>query len=316
MLKINSFIKTISALGKNALVMVVLVLGLVSQAIGADGSETELVNNAWLFDIGIIALLSVVVLLRKYWSSKIRSWFYGLGVYALLLAPSTLWADTMYFVHADNLNTPQAVTNSDRQTVWSGDYEPYGVVDDRVGAVEFNVRFPGQYEDAEVGLYQNYYRDYDSATGRYIQTDPIGLEGGFNLYAYSLQNPISMIDPLGQNSVTGSWLRAPGIDNSNVWSEWSSDGKGGLQLHFYGIGEISWTVFCIEKDECGKEVDRWIEFGSVSTGVQHLLTVSQTIGEKAMGRARAALFNMLKSALAGIQSHDESFFCSSKDPWD
>jgi RHS repeat-associated protein len=66
------------------------------------------------------------------------------------------------------------------------------------GLVNFNLRFPGQYYDQETGLNYNYRRDgYDSATGRYTQSDPIGLKGGLNTYLYADANPLSIIDPLG-----------------------------------------------------------------------------------------------------------------------
>ncbi|HDJ1451344.1 TPA: RHS repeat-associated core domain-containing protein [Serratia rubidaea] len=58
------------------------------------------------------------------------------------------------------------------------------------------LRFQGQYFDAETGLHYNRYRYYDPQTGSYISQDPIGLEGGINLYAYS-PNPLGWIDPLG-----------------------------------------------------------------------------------------------------------------------
>jgi RHS repeat-associated protein len=61
----------------------------------------------------------------------------------------------------------------------------------------YNLRFPGQYYQAETGLNYNYYRDYDPLTGRYIESDPVGLTGGINTYAYVAGRPTMATDPQG-----------------------------------------------------------------------------------------------------------------------
>jgi RHS repeat-associated protein len=66
-----------------------------------------------------------------------------------------------------------------------------------IQTVENPFRFPGQYYDQETGLHYNYFRYYNPQTGRYITPDPIGLEGGINLFAYVAGNPINEGDPLG-----------------------------------------------------------------------------------------------------------------------
>jgi RHS repeat-associated protein len=116
----------------------------------------------------------------------------------------------VYYVHADHLNTPRVILNSSNTVVWRWNGDAFGVglanqdPDGDGVSFNFNPRFAGQYYDAESGLHYNYQRTYDPATGRYLQSDPIGLSGGINTYGYVGGNPLSRIDPYGTNALTGA----------------------------------------------------------------------------------------------------------------
>jgi RHS repeat-associated protein len=112
---------------------------------------------------------------------------------------------SVYYIYPDHLNTPRLVTDEQNNTVWRNQptTEPFGnsppeTDPNNTGtAFEFNLRFPGQYADKETNSNYNTFRDYDPQTGRYIQSDPIGLQGGINTYSYVSGNSLSRIDPLG-----------------------------------------------------------------------------------------------------------------------
>jgi RHS repeat-associated protein len=91
--------------------------------------------------------------------------------------------------------------------VWKAVYTPFGEAVASIQTVENPFRFPGQYYDPETGLHYNYFRYYNPQTGRYMTPDPIGLEGGINLYLY-LNDPINWADPLGLKRVhvLPSWI--------------------------------------------------------------------------------------------------------------
>jgi RHS repeat-associated protein len=132
-------------------------------------------------------------------------------------------AANVYFIHTDHLNTPRLVANSSGAAVWRWDQqEPFGVnVPDEnpsaLGQFEFPLRFPGQYADKESNLHYNFFRDYDPVTGRYVQSDPIGLVGGLNTYAYVGGNPLLFIDPKGLATICAG--NAPAVFNPSDFPE-------------------------------------------------------------------------------------------------
>jgi len=124
------------------------------------------------------------------------------------LARSEIVSVAFFWVHTDHLGTPLAVTDTPAnpaaaKVVWRATYEAFGkatVDEDPDGdqvPVSLNVRFPGQYFDAESGLHYNYFRTYDPATGRYLEPDPIGQSGGVNLFVYANSSPVDIADRLG-----------------------------------------------------------------------------------------------------------------------
>lgn len=127
----------------------------------------------------------------------------------------------LYYIHNDHLGTPRALTDQNQNVVWAATYTPFGEANITTETVSNNLRFPGQYHDAETGLHYNYFRYYDPSLGRYLKSDPIGILRDYSdpqiqviaqfdlielnkkitslnhTYAYVEQNPIIWMDPTG-----------------------------------------------------------------------------------------------------------------------
>ncbi|SFF06000.1 RHS repeat-associated core domain-containing protein [Dyella marensis] len=135
-------------------------------------------------------------------SSRSYVWLDNLPV---SVVDTTGGTSTVSYVHADALGTPRVVTEGTGAVVWQWSYQanPFGEKAASTVGMGLNLRFRGQYYDIESGLHNNTHRDYESASGRYLQGDPIGLAGGLGVYVYVGNSPLKAIDPLGL--APGDW---------------------------------------------------------------------------------------------------------------
>jgi RHS repeat-associated protein len=145
-------------------------------------------------------------------------WMGDIPIASIRLETSGL---SIFYIHTDHLNTPRRITRrSTSDVVWSWDSDPFGTSAPNenpsgLGTFSFNSRFPGQYYDVETALNYNSARDYDASTGRYIESDPIGLDGGsYSTYAYANGNPASVTDPLG---LAPPGRTAPSPASPGIW---------------------------------------------------------------------------------------------------
>jgi RHS repeat-associated protein len=158
-------------------------------------------------------------------------------------------ASRLFFVHADHLGRPQKITNAARAVVWDGVFAPFGEIYSVTGSIVNVLMFPGQVYDPETGLSQNWHRDYDANIGRYLQSDPIGLEGGINTYAYVSGNPLVHVDPDGRNPAFAIPWAGPilgGIGEALGWI--------GLGI---GLGEVAKEIVesCASPKQCEVQYD-------------------------------------------------------------
>lgn len=157
-----------------------------------------------------------------------------------------------FFIHNTQIGAPELVTDSDQNVVWKAAYDPYGKAEILESQIEQNIRLPGQYFDAETGNHYNFFRDYSSSTGRYMQSDPIGLAGGLATYQYAKGNPVVFLDPFGLSALTiryqdGAEVKIDNPNGSSLIEQLTKSANGSIsKFAISGHGD-NWTQ-CIAPD--------------------------------------------------------------------
>jgi RHS repeat-associated protein len=146
-----------------------------------------------------------------------------------------------YAVHTDHLGTPRQITDDTNKVVWQwaysafGDNKPTGILKATTNpkaaitnqpklltatspTITMNLRFAGQYWDDESRLSYNINRNYQPSQGRYTQSDPIGLEGGWSRFGYVGGNPLSFTDPTGELPVLVPIIVGAGVTGYSTYA--------------------------------------------------------------------------------------------------
>ncbi|NND64709.1 MAG: hypothetical protein HKM24_01985, partial [Gammaproteobacteria bacterium] len=195
----------------------------------------------------------------------------------------------IFFVHSDHLGTPQKLSDATQTVRWHAHYMPFGQASITSSLhKKYNLRYPGQYYDRHTGLHYNWHRYYDPDTGRYLQSDPIGLAAGKNTYLYVGANPNKWSDPLGLFSIpkiSGEWVRAPAVTDLDIdylgyhleignW-KWIPPGIQLAVIDFYGSARVSFSIRCKKETDCDSTT--WMFSPNFRTGLNIRIPQRQSI---------------------------------------
>jgi RHS repeat-associated protein len=190
-----------------------------SPSTNPDGSTVQKAGMSYVYDEdGTLIAQTLTGGAQSSWGQSAR--YIYLPTASGPMPVAAIYGTKHYAIQSDHLNTPRRLIQSDGQVAWQWAYSAFGEEKPTtaktrfanadlnqsfgttaVPAVTFNLRYPGQYFDQESNLHYNYHRSYSATVGGYTQVDPIGLQGGWNGFAYSNQNPLSFTDPLGLTSI-------------------------------------------------------------------------------------------------------------------
>jgi len=171
---------------------------------------------------------------------------------------------TLYYIHDDHLGRPEVVTNSSAAIVWQANNTAFDrtVTTNAIGGL--NIGLPGQYYDAESGFYYNLNRYYDPTTGRYLQSDPIGLAAGINTYIYGANNPISNVDPQGLLLSEGEMFIVGG---SLLFVAGFSGPPLGLGAQIIGVSFIALGIYLVVSEPV--DINSQIQNSNIPGAAQH-----------------------------------------------
>ena len=209
----------------------------------------------------VVSSPAFIVRLCRLWAGRLL-----LAFLAILGSSPVLAQMQVYYVHSDHLNTPRRVTDEHNTVLWQNPplSEPFGLMppeeDPDGDGRQFilNLRFPGQYFDTESSTHYNFFRDYDLLFGRYLQSDPIGLDGGINTYSYVENRPTMMIDPEGLQAIPVPFPYIPGFPLPGNRPPKSNDPSNLLAPPKSESPPFSWPDWTIKKnlqEECKNECD-------------------------------------------------------------
>ncbi|MDB5796889.1 MAG: hypothetical protein JWP36_791, partial [Paucimonas sp.] len=148
------------------------------------------------------------------------------------------------WLHANNLGAVEAATSEDGSLVWRASYQPSGQLKVVARDFAYNLRLPGQYEDAETGLFYNGHRYYDPRRGAYLTPDPLGTPDGPNPYAYVGSNPLRYVDPRGlvlfafDGTENSNPVLNPNVDTLSNVAEFFDLYKDGNSRYISGVGTV------------------------------------------------------------------------------
>jgi RHS repeat-associated protein len=196
---------------------------------------------------------------------------------------------TLAYVEPDHLGTPRAVIDPVRNVaIWKwplsgnafGESAPQQDPDGDGTQFVLNLRMPGQYFDAESELSYSYFRDYDVGTGRYVESDPIGMFGGINTYGYVTGDPLSGIDPYGLTKIYGNWCGPDWTGGyKKPWNNLTPEEKqkvkppidqldGACEKHDHCYGKCGTDFPCDsnQRAKCFRNCDRSLTSSAYQTG--------------------------------------------------
>ncbi|MEZ2603754.1 RHS repeat-associated core domain-containing protein, partial [Kluyvera intermedia] len=233
----------------------------------------------------------------------------------------------IHLYHCDHRGLPLALINLEGNAVWRAEYDEWGnqQMEDNPENLQQLIRLPGQQYDQETGLYYNRYRYYDAMQRRYITQDPIGLNGGWNLYTYPI-NPVLEIDPLGLSGLDmlSGWINQPGMKDAynqaaaqyesiiKPESEWKFSKWEEIRGDKYFNSYINVNAVCEDQFGNTKSVNArtfqsgWFSINEIDAG-SGILDPSENLGKTA-----TAINKITDSGKGLIDAHSRALTCGSR----